>query len=93
MLTKEQLAIRLCDGIPWLNKSQAERIINKMGDIIAGELEQGETVMLFGIGRLKPVTRKPRTARNPQTGAKVEVPECRAVKFTPAKWLKEALKA
>jgi DNA-binding protein HU-beta len=47
--------------------------------------------MLPGIGKLVVVDRKARTARNPQTGATLQIPAKRALKFRVAKAAKDAI--
>lgn len=59
---------------------------------IAGMLKRGEDVHIPGVGKLKLVDKKARTARNPQTGATVNVPARKDVKFSLSSVLKEELK-
>ena len=49
--------------------------------------------LLPGIGKLVVVYRKARIARHPQTGAQIEVPAKRALKFRVAKAAKDAILA
>lgn len=44
-----------------------------------------------GIGKLVVVDRKPRTARNPQTGEEIQIPAKKALKFKVAKAAKDAI--
>lgn len=73
-------------------KVQAEKIINNIFDQIELALINGEDVSLPKIGKLKPVRKPPRTARNPHTGEPIKVPARTVVKFTPAKSLKDSVR-
>lgn len=54
-------------------------------------LADGE-ISIWGLGKLKLVTRAERGARNPQTGESMRIPARRAVKFVLSKAAKEALR-
>lgn len=54
-------------------------------------LADGERVTLTGFGSFDPVERAARTARNPRTGATVDVPAARVVRFHPGAGLRSAL--
>lgn len=73
-------------------KADAERAVEAMIDAVVGELKKGGEVSLAGLGIFKTKMRKARTARNPRTGATVNVPAMRVPKFQPAKALKDAVK-
>lgn len=49
---------------------------------------KGAEVALSGLGKFKTVTRPARTARNPQTGEAVQVPERTAIKFVASRTTK-----
>jgi DNA-binding protein HU-beta len=71
-----------------MTKVQAEKIINLYGDIVAEELcKDGESVV-HGVGNFKVKVRAARTARNPQTGETIAVPEKKAVTFKATSTLK-----
>ena len=54
-------------------------------------LVRGEKIEIRGFGNFKPKNRRPRRARNPKTGEKVEVPEKRVLHFKVGKALREAM--
>ncbi|MBT0994658.1 HU family DNA-binding protein [Cellulomonas sp. DKR-3] len=54
-------------------------------------LAEGERVTLTGFGSFDPVERAARTARNPRTGASVEVAAARVVRFHPGAALRTAV--
>lgn len=47
---------------------------------------------LYGLGKLKLVSRAARAARNPVTGESMHLPPRKAIKFVPSKAVKEALR-
>jgi len=58
---------------------------------IRNSLVSGEDVRLKDLGILKSVPCAARTARNPQTGASIEIPARNAVRFKVAKSLKDVV--
>jgi len=85
----------LVDVIAGLNgetkKSTTERV-EQFINVIKDTLSDGNDVELYGFGKFKLSKRKAYTARNPQTGDPIDVPEKTVVTFKPAKSLKEAVK-
>lgn len=75
-------------GLP---KSQAAEALEKLGDIMAAELLAGGEVPLPRVGKLLTVNAPARMARNPKTGAAIEVPARRKVQLRVPKELKESL--
>lgn len=73
-------------------KAAAERIVDGIFDGIVSELKTGGEVSIAGFGIFSVKNRAARQARNPKTGATVQVPATKAPKFRPAKALKEAVK-
>lgn len=73
-------------------KADAERAVEAMIDTIVGSLKKGEEVSIAGLGIFKTKMRAARAARNPRTGAAVQVPSMRVPKFQAAKALKEAVR-
>ena len=74
-----------------LTKAQASDAIDALLDAITGSLKAGDEVRLLGFGNFVVADRKATTARNPQTGATVNVPASKAPKFKPGKALKDAV--
>jgi DNA-binding protein HU-beta len=68
-------------------------LINATLDTIRECLEAGEDVRLVGFGAFSVRTTAARTGVNPQTRAKIQVPERQRVKFTPGKELNDAVTA
>lgn len=63
----------------------AEEAVRAIFSIIREEAQAGKTVRIAGFGQFSMKDRAARTARNPQTGAPVEVPARRVLAFKPAK--------
>ena len=74
-----------------LTKGQAGDAVDATLDAITGALKGGDEVRLLGFGNFVVANRKATTARNPQTGAIVNVPASKAPKFRPGKALKDAV--
>jgi DNA-binding protein HU-beta len=74
-----------------VSPAQAEAAYEGLFTTPAKALKQGDAVSVAGFGSFKVVERKARTGRNPRTGEELAIPASKAVKFTPAKALKESL--
>jgi DNA-binding protein HU-beta len=74
-----------------LTKSQASDSVDATLDLITSALKRGDEVRLLGFGTFAVAKRKATTARNPQTGATINVPASKAPKFKAGKALKEAV--
>ncbi len=74
-------------------KADAERAVEAMIEAIVESLKKEDDVSIAGLGIFKSKMRAARAARNPRTGATVQVPAMRVPKFQAAKALKEALKS
>lgn len=90
-MNKQDIAEKV-HGVLGTTKADAERAVESMIDAIVGELKKGGEVSVAGLGIFKTKMRAARSARNPRTGATVQVPSMRVPKFQPAKALKEAVK-
>ncbi len=75
-----------------ITKAQADEVVTSILNAIAGALGDGEKVTLVGFGTFSATERAARIGRNPQTGAELKIPASVAVKFSPGKELKEAVK-
>ncbi len=73
-------------------KAQAEQAVDGVIDSIVGTLKKGGEVSIAGLGIFSVKKRAARTARNPRTGATVQVAAMNVPKFRAAKAFKEAVK-
>lgn len=60
---------------------------------ISAAVTQGETVQLIGFGSLSTGVRAARIGRNPATGAEIQIPAAKPVKFVAGKAFKDAVNA
>ena len=72
-------------------KVQAEMVVDGILDAIVTTLKKGEEVSIAGLGIFSVKMRAARVARNPKTGAAVNVAATRVPKFRAAKALKDAV--
>ena len=72
-------------------KAKMERAIDAVIESIIDAMKKGDKVNISGFGIFTAKHKEARTARNPKTGASVQVPAKTAAKFRPAKNLKEVL--
>lgn len=74
-----------------LTKVQAADAVDAVLTGISGSLAGGVDVRILGFGNFIVAQRKATTARNPQTGAPIDVPAAKVPRFKPGKALKEAV--
>ncbi len=72
-------------------KAAAQRSIESMIEGIGASLGKDERTTLVGFGTFTLSKRKARTGRNPQTGATIEIPAKKSVRFRAGKELEELL--
>lgn len=70
----------------WVGK-QAKEAVELVLTSITGALASGGKVTLQGLGTFSVKETKARAGRNPKTGATIQIPAGRKVKFTPSKGL------
>lgn len=74
-----------------ITKKLANEMITDVYNIIATAVAAGEDVKIDNVGTIKQVTRAARTGHNPSTGAKLEIPAKKTLKFKPFANIKAAL--
>ena len=74
------------------SKTSAAAAIESLIESITKSLKKGDPVAFVGFGTFKTSQRKARSARNPQTGATIQIPKRRVVRFTAGKSLKDAVR-
>jgi len=75
-----------------ITKKLASDTIDLVFSSISDVLVAGEEISIPGFGKFSVATRKARTGLNPQTKAKINIPETKVPKFTSAKALKDSVK-
>ncbi len=89
-MNKAQLVEQLASQLE-LTKADCERIIDCTIDVVKKAVKKGDDVTLVGFGTFTKSKRKPRTGRNPQTGAAIKIPACTVPKFRAGKAFKDFL--
>ena len=74
-----------------VSKKAAEESLNAMLDSIKEALVKGDKVQLVGFGSFETKTRAARKGKNPQTGAEIKIPACKAPAFKAGKALKDVV--
>ena len=67
-----------------LSKKEAANVLEAFTGTIKGSLQKGEKVSIPGFGTFGMTDRKARTGRNPRTGATIQIPAKKIVKFKPS---------
>ncbi len=75
-----------------MTKTSAAAAVDSIIDGITRSLKKGDSVSFVGFGTFKTSNRKARKARNPQTGATINIPKRRVARFSAGKALKQAVK-
>jgi len=79
-MNKGQLIDAIAKG-SGLTKAASEKALNATIKAITGALKKGQRVGLVGFGSWKVVNRAARKGKNPQTGAVINIPAKKVVKF------------
>lgn len=90
-MTKSGLVEKVSESIKELTRKQTEIIIETVFDSMKEALSRGERIEIRGFGNFRLRKRGPRRARNPKSGAGVEVPPKSVVHFKVGKELREAI--
>ena len=75
-----------------MTKVKASRVIDSLLEHVMKSLKKGERASLVGFGTFTVTRRRARTGRNPQTGAPLQIPARRVVRFTAGKSLKAEIR-
>lgn len=89
-MNKKELAAAVAEKCG-LTNAQSGEALDATLEIIANTMKNGDEVRLLGFGNFVSAHRKARTARNPQTGAEIQVAAADVPKFKPGKALKETV--
>ena len=89
-VTLRQLAASLAERHALPRKQADTLVADVFGDVVA-HLKAGERVRIGGLGVIEVKSRPARMARNPATGAPVQVAASKKIAFRAAKELKEAI--
>ncbi len=90
-MTKEEMIAMIAKDAK-INKRQASEALHSFFDNVTTNLKKGKRVSFVGFGSFTVSKRKARVGRNPQTGAKINIPATKVPHFRAGKMLKEAIK-
>lgn len=74
-----------------LSKADAEKALKGLTEAVTDALKAGEKVALVGFGTFSVGERAARTGKNPQTGARIQIPAAKTPKFKAGQALKIAM--
>ncbi|MFC1553752.1 HU family DNA-binding protein [candidate division KSB1 bacterium] len=74
-----------------LTKVETEAVVNGFIATIRDALKEGKGIEIRGFGTFKVREKRPRVARNPRTGEKVNIPKKFVPVFKPSKELKNVV--
>ena len=90
-MNKQELIAKIAKDTE-MSKVSAAAAVESLIDGITKSLKKGDAITFVGFGTFKTAQRKARTARNPQTGAPINIPKRRVPRFAAGKALKQAVK-
>jgi len=89
-ITKRELVQRIAEKTG-VQQVSAKEVIQSFLDEIINELAQGNRLEFRDFGVFEPKSKAQRVARNPRTGARVQVPEKTTVKFKVGRLMKKKI--
>jgi DNA-binding protein HU-beta len=73
------------------SETAAAATVDALIGTITATVTKGDTVQLVGFGSFSTGARAARVGRNPATGAEIQIPAAKTVKFTAGKAFKDAV--
>ena len=73
------------------NKHVADEALTALGKVLEFQLLNGQSLLIPGIGTFSVQQKAARSGRDPQTGAVIEIPAKKLVKFKATKTLADAV--
>jgi len=74
-----------------LSRKDAEQAVGAFMETVIDQVKKGDKITLVGFGTFAPSSRAARTGRHPQTGAPLEIPAAKTVRFSMGSTFKTAL--
>jgi len=90
-MTKEEMIAKISNDAG-INKRQAADALKCFFGGVTTSLKKGKKVSFVGFGTFTVNKRKARVGRNPQTGAKINIPATKVPHFRAGKSLRDAVK-
>ncbi|SOE56574.1 DNA-binding protein HU-beta [Burkholderia sp. OK233] len=73
------------------NNAVIAEMVDALIGAITGAVKKGDTVQLIGFGSFSTGARAARVGRNPATGAEIQIPAAKTVKFAAGKVFRDAV--
>ncbi|WP_441473869.1 HU family DNA-binding protein [Bosea sp. RAF48] len=89
-MTKNELVAAIAEDAV-KSKTDVSAVLSSLAGVVSKALKAGGDVTLGGVGKLSSAKRDARQARNPSTGAVIDVPAKTVVKFKVAKDLADTV--
>jgi DNA-binding protein HU-beta len=89
-MTKAEFAGKIAEKTGF-TKADSEKAVNAFLETVTESLKSGDKVAFTGFGSFEVTERAAREARNPQTGATIQIKATKAPKFKAGKGLKDAV--
>ena len=89
-MTREEI-VAIAAEDTCVSKAKAAAVLSSVLDSITEALSEGDKVTFVGFGTFSTSDRAARTGRNPQTGARIQIPATTVPKFKAGKKLKDAV--
>lgn len=89
-ITKADLVNKISEAVG-LRRIETEAVINGFIVMINQSLREGHEVEIRGLGSFRIIDRKPRLARNPKTGEKIQLPKRRVPQFKPSRDMRKSV--
>lgn len=89
-MTKSELIAAIAEDAA-KSRADVSAVLVSLAGVVSKALRSGGEVALGGVGKLSSAKRDARQARNPSTGAVIDVPAKTVVKFKVAKDLADAV--
>ena len=90
-MNKSELIEQVADRAD-IKRTDAERTLNVLTEVIKETLQRGGDVAITGFGKFSVAERGPRQGVNPQTGERIQIAASKAPKFSAGADFKKALK-
>ena len=90
-MNKSELIEQVADRAD-IKRTDAERTLNALTEVIKETLQRGGDVAITGFGKFSVAERGPRQGVNPQTGERIQIAASKAPKFSAGADFKKALK-
>lgn len=91
-MIQSQLITRIAELNPHLTQEQVDAVVRTILRTLTDALTQGDWVELRHFGSFAVTPMRARQARNPKTGARVDVPARSSVRFKAGKAMRERLR-